>query len=52
VVARCVRIALERRTDWEPPAEYLAPSVSSTVVNIVLGHPGPPPGAGDGPAAR
>jgi len=52
VVARCVRIALERRTDWDPPEEYLAPSVSSTVVNIVLGHPRRPLGADDGSADR
>ena len=52
VVARCVRIALERRTDWDPPAEYLAPSVSSTVVNIVLGHQERPLGPDDGPSAR
>jgi UDP-N-acetylglucosamine 2-epimerase (non-hydrolysing) len=52
VVARCVRIALERRTDWDPPEEYLAPSVSSTVVNIVLGHPQRPLGPDDGSADR
>jgi UDP-N-acetylglucosamine 2-epimerase (non-hydrolysing) len=37
-VVRCVRVALERRSDWRPPDEYLEPFVSSTVVNIVLGH--------------
>jgi UDP-N-acetylglucosamine 2-epimerase (non-hydrolysing) len=51
-VVRCVRIALSRGTDWRPPDEYLAPSVSSTVVNIVLGHLRGQLGWDDGPADR
>ncbi len=37
-VARCVRIALERGTDWQPPAEYLVRNVSTAVTKILLGH--------------
>jgi len=51
-VARCVRIALERHSEWSPPEEYLVPSVSSTVVNIVLGHHHPTAGSGGGFADR
>jgi len=42
-VENCVRIALERGADWQPPAEYLAAHVSSTVIKIVLGHRGTAP---------
>lgn len=37
-VLRAVRVALSRRADWNPPAEYLARSVASTVARIVLGY--------------
>jgi UDP-N-acetylglucosamine 2-epimerase (non-hydrolysing) len=37
-VASCVRVALHRSTDWQPPPEYLADDVSATVAGIVLGH--------------
>lgn len=33
-----VQIASSLRAAWQPPAEYLAAEVSSTVLNIVLGH--------------
>jgi UDP-N-acetylglucosamine 2-epimerase (non-hydrolysing) len=51
-VSRCVRVALGRRNDWSPPEEYLAPAVSSTVANIVLGHHHRSAGSGDGPTDR
>jgi UDP-N-acetylglucosamine 2-epimerase (non-hydrolysing) len=37
-VLRCVATALERGQNWQPPAEYLARDVSSTVTKIVLGY--------------
>lgn len=37
-VTRCVRIALSRGTDWQPPEEYLVRNVSTAVAKIVLGH--------------
>lgn len=39
-VLRCVEQALSTTPDWVPPPEYLRPSVSSTVVRIVLGQHG------------
>jgi UDP-N-acetylglucosamine 2-epimerase (non-hydrolysing) len=36
-VERCVGVALDRGTDWQPPREYLVPSVSRAVAKIVLG---------------
>ena len=38
-IVRSVRIALEGRPDWRPPAEYLAADVSTPVTKIVLGAP-------------
>lgn len=37
-ILRAVKIALALPGDWEPPREYLAGSVSSTVAKIVLGN--------------
>jgi UDP-N-acetylglucosamine 2-epimerase (non-hydrolysing) len=37
-VLRCVKLAIERRGKWTPPAEYMRDNVSDTVVNIVLGY--------------
>ena len=37
-IARCVAVALERSTNWQPPPEYLAAHVSNSVTKIVLGH--------------
>ena len=37
VILRCVRIVLAQGTDWRVPPEYLARSVSDTVVKLVLG---------------
>lgn len=37
-VLRCVEVALELPTQWEPPSGYLDLDVSSTVLKIVLGH--------------
>ena len=37
-IAACVRAAVARDRGWQIPPEYLAPCVSGTVVNIVLGH--------------
>lgn len=36
-VARAVRAALQRERNWVVPREYLAPAVSDTVVNVLLG---------------
>jgi UDP-N-acetylglucosamine 2-epimerase (non-hydrolysing) len=36
-ILRCVATVTSQSPDWEPPAEYLAKDVSSTVVRIVLG---------------
>jgi UDP-N-acetylglucosamine 2-epimerase (non-hydrolysing) len=35
-VAAAVRAALRRERNWSPPAEYLAPAVSDTIVNVLL----------------
>ncbi|MEW5784273.1 MAG: UDP-N-acetylglucosamine 2-epimerase (non-hydrolyzing) [Bacillota bacterium] len=37
-IVGAVKTVLDRPGDWEPPHEYLAGSVSSTVVKIVLGN--------------
>jgi UDP-N-acetylglucosamine 2-epimerase (non-hydrolysing) len=37
-VLRAVRVALSGKADWNPPAEYTARNVSSTVARIVLGY--------------
>jgi UDP-N-acetylglucosamine 2-epimerase (non-hydrolysing) len=37
-VEECVRIALTRGTDWQPPGEYIRPAVSRAVAKIVVGH--------------
>ncbi len=38
MIMNSVDVVLERKPDWEPPAEYLATDVSSRVVKIVLGY--------------
>lgn len=37
-VLQAVRVVLEAREAWTPPAEYVEPKVSATVTKIVLGH--------------
>jgi UDP-N-acetylglucosamine 2-epimerase (non-hydrolysing) len=37
-ILRCVDAALSARNAWQPPAEYLAETVSETVIRIVLGY--------------
>lgn len=37
-VLNCVRTVMSRDPKWEPPAEYLATSVSDTVVNVLTGY--------------
>jgi UDP-N-acetylglucosamine 2-epimerase (non-hydrolysing) len=37
-VARAVRAALKRERNWVVPPEYLAPAVSDTVANVLLGE--------------
>ena len=37
-IARAVRAALQRERNWLVPPEYLAPAVSDTVSNILLGE--------------
>jgi hypothetical protein len=34
-ILRCVAVALARKTPWTPPSEYLVPSVSDTILNIL-----------------
>ncbi len=34
----CVGLGLSSNGNWSPPAEYLVPNVSSTVLHIVLGY--------------
>jgi UDP-N-acetylglucosamine 2-epimerase (non-hydrolysing) len=34
-ILRCVGVALARKTPWTPPSEYLVPSVSDTILNIL-----------------
>jgi len=38
VIMKSLEVVLEKKPEWEPPAEYLAKNVSSRVVKIVLGH--------------
>lgn len=38
VIRAGVRFVTERRGRWEPPPEYLQPSVAETVCRIILGH--------------
>jgi UDP-N-acetylglucosamine 2-epimerase (non-hydrolysing) len=37
-ILACVRTALDQRGDWTVPREYLEPTVSATVVKILLGR--------------
>jgi UDP-N-acetylglucosamine 2-epimerase (non-hydrolysing) len=37
-ILQCVHIVLDRKQSWTAPPEYLVPSVSETVVKIVLGY--------------
>jgi len=37
-ILRCVRTVLDQKNDWTVPVEYLAPSVSATVVKLLLGY--------------
>ncbi len=37
-ILACVRLALDSKRDWTPPAEYLRENVSETVVRILTGH--------------
>ena len=37
-ILRCVRTAIDQRSDWSPPPEYLAENVSGTVTKILLGY--------------
>jgi UDP-N-acetylglucosamine 2-epimerase (non-hydrolysing) len=36
-VLRCVKVALSKSADWDPPPEYLRTNVSDTVVRILTG---------------
>jgi UDP-N-acetylglucosamine 2-epimerase (non-hydrolysing) len=36
-ILRCLSMVLGRSVFWTPPAEYLVPEVSKTIVNILLG---------------
>ena len=36
-ILRCLKLAVSARSNWSPPAEYLAENVSAVVTNIVLG---------------
>lgn len=38
VIMKSLEVVLEKKPEWEPPAEYLAKNASSRVVKIVLGH--------------
>lgn len=38
MIASSIQLALQN-TGWIPPAEYLQPNVSRTVVNVLLSHP-------------
>ena len=38
MILSCVKTALGRKFEWEPPPEYLVNNVSGTVVNIILGY--------------
>ncbi|MBA3044797.1 MAG: UDP-N-acetylglucosamine 2-epimerase (non-hydrolyzing) [Euryarchaeota archaeon] len=37
-IIKCAEIAFAQPCNWNPPVEYLAPDVSSTVVNILHGN--------------
>jgi UDP-N-acetylglucosamine 2-epimerase (non-hydrolysing) len=37
-ILRCVELVTRQAARWEPPAEYLAKNVASTVARIVTGH--------------
>ena len=37
-ILSCVKAVLDSKADWTVPVEYLAPSVSNTVVRILLGY--------------
>jgi len=36
-ILRCVEIVMNRKPDWNPPAEYLVENVSDTVMRILFG---------------
>lgn len=38
VIVDAVRVAMQSHRSWSPPAEYVVPNVSDTVVKIVLGY--------------
>lgn len=38
LIMKSLEVVLEKKPEWEPPAEYLAKNVSSRVVKIVLGY--------------
>ena len=38
VIMKALEVVLEKKPEWDPPAEYLVKNVSSRVVKIVLGH--------------
>lgn len=37
-IEQCVHIALELKSHWSPPPEYIVSSVTDTVIKIVLGY--------------
>jgi len=38
LIIKALEVVLEKKPEWEPPAEYLAKNVSSRVVKIILGY--------------
>jgi len=38
LIIKALEVVLEKKPEWEPPAEYLANNVSSRVVKIILGY--------------
>jgi UDP-N-acetylglucosamine 2-epimerase (non-hydrolysing) len=38
LIMKALEVVLEKKPEWEPPAEYLANNVSSRVVKIILGY--------------
>jgi len=38
LMLKAMEVVLNKKCEWEPPAEYLAKNVSSKVVKIILGY--------------
>ncbi len=37
MILNCVKMAINKKTDWVPPIEYLKNNVSDTIIKVLLG---------------